>query len=500
MASRAGRCSILLTRLAVVSVLVLLFSPSTGRPAGVSASGVVFAPIQKGDILVALGPGQVQEYDADRNYLGTLTSPNANTTAGMAIDPSGKYLYVASVDTALISVFTMAGLAQAPLDGQSKNGYVSVGFDGSGDLLAGEYARAGVIRDFGLAGAPARLLEFGFKQSSVWFDLASDQTTLYFTTGDRTIYHIDRTNENFNSPFIFRTLDADPNSAATAVRLLPPGDGSGGLLLADLSNIKQFDEKGNLVFGYDVSDEDQWISLSLDVDGEGFWAGSGQWVYHFKLRQDKPVTEFNAADYASSLSQTSRIWGVLVAGEWLAARPFQLAESTLIPTYTASPTASITPSQTSSLTPTFTPTLTPLPAGVAPLPPTFTPSLRPSDTPAPTPTEPATAIPVVPTAPPGPYRLPAVPLMALIVFSALIVVSGGGAWLIWRLVRQPSPSTPKQPVPHQSRVNLRPHSDPGSQAIETASDRPTPQIRLRTGLAGEDYSAGPAGPHQPEGG
>ncbi|PYR53441.1 MAG: hypothetical protein DMF91_28300 [Acidobacteria bacterium] len=61
-----------------------------------------------------------------------------------------------------------------------------------------------------------------------------------------------------------------------AVRLLPPGDGSGGLLVADYANIKRLDALGNVVATYDVPGEpgeNSWFALNLDPNGTSFWSG-----------------------------------------------------------------------------------------------------------------------------------------------------------------------------------------------------------------------------------
>jgi hypothetical protein len=43
---------------------------------------------------------------------------------------------------------------------------------------------------------------------------------------------------------------------ASALRLLPPGDGTGGLLVADRNNIKRLDGNGIVVQTYDFLGED----------------------------------------------------------------------------------------------------------------------------------------------------------------------------------------------------------------------------------------------------
>src|SRR2546423_1113203 len=57
-----------------------------------------------------------------------------------------------------------------------------------------------------------------------------------------------------------------------ALRLLPPGDGSGGLLVAAASTVLRLDSAGNIVQSYDLPAIDQWFALSLDPNGRSFWS------------------------------------------------------------------------------------------------------------------------------------------------------------------------------------------------------------------------------------
>ena len=60
-----------------------------------------------------------------------------------------------------------------------------------------------------------------------------------------------------------------------ALRLLPPGDGSGGLLVATRGDIQRLDNTGATFQTYDVvaPPHDGWFALNLDPDGTSFWSG-----------------------------------------------------------------------------------------------------------------------------------------------------------------------------------------------------------------------------------
>ena len=110
-------------------------------------------------------------------------------------------------------------------------------------------------------------------RGSDWIDLAADQTTMFYTSEGRLVYRYDVSTSTQLTNFATLPGPRGPN-IAFALRLLPPGDGSGGLLVADQSNIKRLDGSGAVVQTYDVAGEDGWFSLNLDPNGTSFWAGN----------------------------------------------------------------------------------------------------------------------------------------------------------------------------------------------------------------------------------
>ena len=71
-----------------------------------------------------------------------------------------------------------------------------------------------------------------------------------------------------------------------ALRLLPPGDGSGGLLAAARLDIKRLNGSGNVIQSYDVPGENLWFALNLDPNGTSFWSAdltTGN-VYRFNIQ------------------------------------------------------------------------------------------------------------------------------------------------------------------------------------------------------------------------
>ena len=103
---------------------------------------------------------------------------------------------------------------------------------------------------------------------------------------------------------------------AEAVRLLPPGDGEGGLLVADGGDIKRLDEAGEVVQRYDAQDRDTWFAINLDPDGRSFWATdheTGQ-VVRFDIDTGRIGRAFTGGP-------GDTVFGVCLKGELTAAVP-----------------------------------------------------------------------------------------------------------------------------------------------------------------------------------
>jgi uncharacterized repeat protein (TIGR01451 family) len=120
-------------------------------------------------------------------------------------------------------------------------------------------------------------------QGSDWIELASDGRTLYYTSEGVRILRYDLATKTQLSDFT--PSPSSLSAPAYAFRLLPPGDGSGGLIVADRDDIKRLDGQGKVLKSYDAPGEDFWFSINIDPDRSSFWAGdlvSGH-VYRFDI-------------------------------------------------------------------------------------------------------------------------------------------------------------------------------------------------------------------------
>ena len=99
-------------------------------------------------------------------------------------------------------------------------------------------------------------------------DLATDQTTMFYTSEGGRILRYD-----VGADAQLADFANIGGSNFFALRLLPPGDGSGGLLVADNADVKRLNGSGAVVQIYDAAGENNWLPLSLDPNGTSFWAG-----------------------------------------------------------------------------------------------------------------------------------------------------------------------------------------------------------------------------------
>jgi hypothetical protein len=97
-------------------------------------------------------------------------------------------------------------------------------------------------------------------------------------------------------------------------KLLPPGDGRGGAIVADGATIKRVDGQGQVVQTYDSAGRDSWFGIALDPDGKSFWAQNST--------PNPAVMRFNIASGAvdrGPLPSAANAFGICVRGTRTAA-------------------------------------------------------------------------------------------------------------------------------------------------------------------------------------
>lgn len=255
-----------------LAVVALVLINGAGSPSPAQASTWVV-----GDVFAGVGNGQYQVYSNTGVFKETISQGMPGFTTGCAFNSAGD-LYTTNFSQTKVVVLAGAHphsvlqvidtAAQSP-GGQSE----SIVFAANGHFYVGHPFGDQDIHRYNAVGAFQQKYDVAFENvGSDWIDLAVDQQTMFYTSEGRRILRFNVSGAGAQMGD-FATLPND-GGTAFALRLLSPGDGSGGLLVADLFEVKRLDGSGMVVQTYDVSGEDSWFSLALDPDGLSFWAGN----------------------------------------------------------------------------------------------------------------------------------------------------------------------------------------------------------------------------------
>lgn len=266
-----------------------------------------------GDLAVAVSGGCYQIHDNTGLLKETICDGLGGFTTGCAWNNDQSKLYTTNFSATKVVVYDDAsphGISQVvDTNVTSPGGHSeSVVFAANGDYYVGHPDSNDLIHKYDAAGnllaTYAVAVDF---RGTDWIDLANDQCTLFYTSEGRNI-QVYNTCANVQLPN-FSTLPGFGN--AFALRLLPPGDGTGGLLVADGGDVKRLDGTGAVVQTYDVAGEDSWFSLNLDPDGLTFWAAdfSSSNVYRFDMTSGAVVASFNSGTGGFT------VFGVCLRGE-----------------------------------------------------------------------------------------------------------------------------------------------------------------------------------------
>jgi hypothetical protein len=265
-----------------------------------SATIAVAVPFQKGDVFAAVNNGQVQHYNSSGGLLEILDTGLGGYTTGMAFDSSSN-LYVTDFTARNVSVFNNTGA----LLGTFGSGYStpeSILFNATGTAYVGNLGNG--IRKFDSTG---NFLDTVYTLRTDWIDLASDQCTMFITDEGTNIMRYNVCTKT-SLPDFATGLTHD-----FALRILPDN----GVLVADSSNIKRYNNTGSLVQTYDVAGQDGWFALNLDPDGTSFWSGDMNSGKFFKF-DIASGTVLNSVDTGKG---GNNLFGLVVKGELTAAIP-----------------------------------------------------------------------------------------------------------------------------------------------------------------------------------
>jgi len=334
----------------MLALMLLLFR--TGAPASAATTW------NTGDVFVAVGNGSYNVYNNAGVFKQTITSPLGATTTGCSFNLAGDKLYTTNWSNNKVVVYDNADphpILQTISTNSGRNESVVFAADGTFYV---SHSLGGSIDHFDAAGNLIANLDPGVR--SDWIDLAKDQKTMFYS--DEVSHAVHRFDVSARTALPdFATGLPGPNTFA--LRLLPPGDGTGGLLVATSNaGIQRLDGSGHIVQTYNAPGETKWFAINLDPNGTSFWSGSATTDNFYRFNIATGAKELGPINIGSSAQD--QLTGICVKGELTAA-----------------------PSPTPTLTPTPTPTCSPL-LGLLSLlcpSPTPTPTPAPTSTPAPTP-------------------------------------------------------------------------------------------------------------------
>jgi len=226
---------------------------------------------QDGDVFVGLQSGKYNVYSNEGTLQETLSQTAAGFAVDCAFDRSGV-LHTTAFAFDRVERF-IAPHPHGKLDDVTTGDKPeSTIFARDGSFYVGHQFNPTSLRKFTGAGSPGPT--FSPAHAATLIDLASDQKTIFYTSRDgvvaseRQVHRFD-VSANADLPDF---ADLGGTQQTGDLKLLPPGDGSGGLLVAQTTEIKRLDGSGQVVKTYDIPGENTWFGIALDADGESFWA------------------------------------------------------------------------------------------------------------------------------------------------------------------------------------------------------------------------------------
>jgi hypothetical protein len=265
-------------------------------------------PFRTGDVFAGVGNGTIKEFSPTgvlyQTLIQTCSGCRTSETTGMAFDTSGN-LYATVFEANTVEVFNSNGAVVGTFGSgynlhpesiviDSTNGVVYVGqADGTGNVLKFSLNSGTLLQSFAPTTGP---------RGTDWIDLASDLTTLHYTSEGNLVRVF---NVGTNTPLSnFGTLSASP---AYAHRILANG---GGELIAATSEVVELDAFGNVVRTYTLPGTSDLFALNLDPNGTDFWtaAYSGE-VFEVNIATGAIDEMWNAGLVGASLA------GLVVFGE-----------------------------------------------------------------------------------------------------------------------------------------------------------------------------------------
>lgn len=267
-----------------------------------------------GDVYAGVGGGNYNVYDNAGVFKETISDGSGTQfTTGCAFNNSLDKLYTTNFSNQNVIVYNDPHphtMAQTIVTGDASP--ESVVFASSGDFYIGHADGAHAIQRYNSAGVLQQAYAAAIEaRGTDWLDLASDQKTMFYTSEGGLIKRFDVSGAGAQLADF-----ASIGGINFALRLLPPGDGSGGLLVAHTANIKRLDGTGAVVKTYAVPGENNWFSLNLDPNGTSFWAGDSVTNNFYRFNIASGAVEVGPINTGSG----TNFFGLCLKGELTAAQ------------------------------------------------------------------------------------------------------------------------------------------------------------------------------------
>jgi hypothetical protein len=256
---------------------------------GLAATALWAGDFKVGDVFVAIGNGQVQEFTPAGVFVQTLDDLTHSTyTAGMAFDTSGQ-LYVTNFSIGTISQFNFDGSLKngSFVTGQVNNESISMP-GGNFPMLVGD-AGQNVINQYNSSGMRLNSYTVAIQSRGTdWVDLQPDGHTVLYTSEGTSILSYNILTRMQNPDFIDGL--AGP---VYALRTVLTGAFAGDVLVADTSNVELVNS-GGIVKTY-LPGSTQLFALNLDRTGTAFWTAdlsTGE-VYEVNIANGTVMEQWN---------------------------------------------------------------------------------------------------------------------------------------------------------------------------------------------------------------
>jgi hypothetical protein len=171
-----------------------------------------------------------------------------------------------------------------------------------------------------------------------WIDLSSDQRTIFYTSEDSYVHRFDSVT-GLQLPY-FGGGRIIKEQRFHSLRILPPGDGSGGVLVAAGKDILRINADGEIVQRFFATGDTDviagtgredgipqgWYSLEVDPGARTFWASSHDTglLYHFDIATGAILRTVRAVQYRAlgdeQYPEGRRVEGLCVMWEYTAAQ------------------------------------------------------------------------------------------------------------------------------------------------------------------------------------